>query len=206
MDQGIGNYTSLDFKGEPVYTFLFHSNNSDVDRGGICNVNTEITGSGDIVSAKLNISIPSYLVDGNVEVKYNSPGKQEESLKAEPPITIGLPLELFTNWTPNGFSPINRGERYFNGQPIISFSFTVSKKAPRGVHKIFFTLTYKDRNNKWHRDNQIAEIHIRRFYETSKGQLILMLAYIIAALPGFLVLKTIIVFLWRLLQTFLISF
>ena len=206
MSQDIENYTSPDFKGEPVYTFLFHSNNSDVDRGGICSINTEISGAGDVDSAKLNISMPSYLVDGKVEVKYNSPGRETRSFEEVPPITMGLPLELFTNWTPDGFSPINRGECYFNGLPLISSSFKVSKKAPRGVHKIFFTLTYKgQKSNKWYKDNQIMEIRIRRFYETPMGKFILFLAYIIAALPGLVILWSILFFLWSLFQTFLCS-
>jgi hypothetical protein len=185
MNQDIENYKSPDFKGEPVYTLLFHSSNSYVDRGGICCVNTEISGAGDIDSAKLTISMLSHLVDGKVEVKYNSPGKEEESYEETPPITMGLPFELFTNWTPNGFTPMNRGECYFNGKPLISFSFKVSKKAPKGVHKLFLNLTYRSpTSNKWYKDTQIMEIRIRRFYETDLGQRIIMLAIIIAALPG----------------------
>ncbi|HOI68173.1 MAG: hypothetical protein PHN90_12185 [Methanothrix sp.] len=206
MNQDIENYTSPDFKGEPVYTFLFHTNNPDVDHGGICSINIEISGAGDVDSAKLNISMSSYLVDGKVEVKYNSPGRETRSFEEVPPITMGLPLELFTNWTPDGFSPINRGERYFNGLPLISFSFKVPKKAPRGVHKIFFTLTYKgQKSNKWYKDNQIMEIRIKRFYETPMGKFILILAAIIAALPGLPTLWNILDILWSMFQTSLCS-
>lgn len=184
---------STDFKGEPAYVLLIHSDDPYLNKGGIYKTIIEISGAGDVDCAKITISMPSYLVDGDVTFRYKFSDRDPEEPILSLPANVWVPPILFTNYDykpipDTGYNSLcNVGEMKCGSQkePILSFSFQVAKDAPEGSHKIFLNLSYKGLNsNIWYIDKQVIDIHIRHWYEKTHLQYIIVGSLIITAISA----------------------
>ncbi len=180
---------SPEFKGEPAYALLIHANDPHLRKGDNFDSVIEISGAGDVSHAKITISLPEYIIDGNIIFTQRIDSRNPQTITAlSPPLFIDLPIILFTNalYTinpANGQASLcNVGERYNedNGlkRPLLSFSFKIADDAPEGDHKIFLNLSYKSKGGIWQVDKQSITIHINHWYENEKIKYLIILPII----------------------------
>jgi hypothetical protein len=171
---------SIDFKGEPAYVLLIHADDPHLQSRDRYNIIIEISGAGDVEAAKISISAPVYLIDGGITFRYRLAQDQPPQMMfSNMPAFLDLPLLIFTNYQyqtnpVTGYASLANVGEYYNNidgkrDPILSFSFKISKDAPEGDHKVFLNLTYKSsKSEKWYTDKQVIDLHINHWYEDKR--------------------------------------
>jgi hypothetical protein len=197
------SWNTVDFRGEPSYKILVHTDDRNLIKGSPFNVIIFVSGAGDVKHSKITVSIPPVLIDGKVVLKYlldrlenpDPPPREMPSF-----FNIEAPV-LYTNWNPQ--DPLkpnltNLGEREWSEnpedkvkEPILQFSFKVSQKAPVGTHKIYLKSTYKGKYSKiWYSNERIIDVHVRNWYEKQGFQIVALVVLVLTAIAAFISIYT----------------
>ena len=185
LAEASGNRSNeMNFNGEPQYTIVAQTSDTNVDPGSNFKAELFISGAGDVNLSKISVSIPRYIVKGSkakltiLNYRIIDPGNRTvngelEVKNIDPQFYLLLPDIWY-------MLPSNDND-YFSGEPKIfgestyifengthyapyTIEFTVANNATAGDHDIFINYIYKH-SNKWFQDTKIIRLHIRPWYE-----------------------------------------
>jgi len=186
---------TADFRGEPSYRILFHSDDTNLKKGSRFNITVFISGAGDVSRSKVTVSIPPVLIEEGKDVTFKT--FLEDSPRTIPknsPSNLEY-YYLYTNYKSEKEDEMtNFGERVWSRnpediekKPVLHYSFIVSQNAPVGTHNIYLICTYKGKYSKiWYSNERIIDVYVRKWYEKQGFKGVALVTFVLTAIAAFI--------------------
>jgi len=209
---GFGNRVELaNFSGDPSYTLLIQTSNTQLNPGDPFKIELFITGFGDVELSKLYVNIPEQLPNNGTinftkrKYEYLNPSKVRASY--EPNTTspgfyhlisediyrmvdineIEWLEEAFQRTDLIGASGLILGETKTINNPIYSAPYTIdfiiAENASAGDYKIPILYTYGN-SDRWYQDERVVDLHVNYIYDSEHFKWLIYSVTFLAGLAG----------------------